>query len=534
MSRRRAPLLVVALLIVLAAALLAPLAAAQPAAPPLEATIYFVNPPANMTFVPGTPIKLVLVLKNVTNPPTPLLTIDGFSASDFWRQLYFSLEGVGTFGNTSADTKHTFVPFGTCHYRNSAIVPSIQVVPVEILASDFALQFVFDDVTTHFDLSRGGRYTVNARLSFFTYSAGDVINDCNIEFGNRSLLSIGAGNAGGRQQFDIVSNSLQFVIQPADSTPPATTVAPSVAPNAPGWNNADVTLAFNTTDNAGGSGVKSIALNLFGAQPGSQTITGASGSVAITTEGITTAFFNAEDNAGNKEPQQSLTVRIDKTPPVVSPPASVTVAATESGGARGSASAALAALLAGGTATDNLDPKPTRLAAQVNGANADNTTLFPTGTTTVTFRFQDVAGNVGTATATVTVTGGGGGQPAISGSIVGKGFRVGRLALYEIKFTNTGTATAKGVTLKSVTLKTLEGSGVVSYNTALSPRLPLALGDLTPGASRVVLVVLTVPKPVKRFSISEGGEFRDAAGKTQLFSVTQQITLPDRRPGDDD
>jgi len=532
-SRRGTPLLAVALLSVLAAALLPPAAGAQPAAP-LEATIYLVNPPANMTFVTGTPIKLVLTLKNVTNPPAPILTIDAFSATDFWRQLYFVLEGVGTFGNTSADAKHTFVPFGTCHYRNSAIVPSIQVVPVEVLAPDFALQFVFDDVRTHFDLSRGGRYTVNARLSFFTYSAGDVINDCNIEFGNRSLLSIGAGNAGGRQQFDIVSNSLQFVIQPADSTAPTTTVTPSVAPNAAGWNNGDVTLAFSATDNAGGSGVKNIAVNLFGAQPGSQTITGAGGSVAITTEGITTAFFNAEDNAGNKEPQQSLTVRVDKTPPVVSLPASVTVAATESGGARGSASPALAAFLTGGTATDNLDPKPTRLAAQVNGANADNTTLFPPGTTTVTFRFQDVAGNVGTATATVTVTGGGGGQAAISGSIVGKGFRVGRLALYEIKFTNTGTATAKGVTVKSFSFKTLEGSGVVSYNTALSPRLPLSLGDLSPGASRVVFVVLTVPRPVKRFSITEGGEFRDAAGKTQLFSVTQQVTLPDRRPGDDD
>src|SRR3989442_13468451 len=191
------------------------------------------------------------------------------------------------------------------------------------------------------------------------------------------MLTPGSGNAEGRQQFAIAQNSLQFVIQPADSTAPTTTVTPSVAPNAAGWNNGDVTLAFSATDNAGGSGVKNIAVNLFGAQPGSQTITGASGSVAITTEGITTAFFNAEDNAGNKEPQQSLTVRIDKTPPVVSPPASVTVAATESGGARGSASAALAALLAGGTATDNLDPKPTRLAAQVNGANPAHTPLFP-------------------------------------------------------------------------------------------------------------------------------------------------------------
>lgn len=93
----------------------------------------------------------------------------------------------------------------------------------------------------------------------------------------------------------------------------------------------------------------------------------------------------------------------DNEAPVVTPPASITIAATEALGARGTASPPLASFLAGGTAIDNADPAPTRLAPQVAGTNVDDTTLFGLGTTTVTFRFQDVAGNVGTATADVTV-----------------------------------------------------------------------------------------------------------------------------------
>lgn len=95
---------------------------------------------------------------------------------------------------------------------------------------------------------------------------------------------------------------------------------------------------------------------------------------------------------------------IDTTPPVVTAPAPITIEATEPSGATGSASAVLAAFLAGGSATDNVDPSPVRLTPQFNGADATNATLFPIGTSTVTFRFQDASTNVGTADSTVTVT----------------------------------------------------------------------------------------------------------------------------------
>ncbi len=101
----------------------------------------------------------------------------------------------------------------------------------------------------------------------------------------------------------------------------------------------------------------------------------------------------------------------DTTPPVVTPPPSIVVAATETLGARGNVSAALQTFLLGGTATDAVDPSSQRQPPQVNGANADDTTLFPVGPTTVTFRFRDASNNIGTATTLVIV------DPPIGGAV---------------------------------------------------------------------------------------------------------------------
>jgi hypothetical protein len=93
----------------------------------------------------------------------------------------------------------------------------------------------------------------------------------------------------------------------------------------------------------------------------------------------------------------------DVTPPVVQPPAPVTVIASEATGARGLAVPALSAFLEAGTAIDAVDPAPARLTPLVGGAPASDLTLFPIGTTAVTFRFRDASLNVGTAVASVTV-----------------------------------------------------------------------------------------------------------------------------------
>jgi hypothetical protein len=85
----------------------------------------------------------------------------------------------------------------------------------------------------------------------------------------------------------------------------------------------------------------------------------------------------------------------DTTPPVVTPPSPITVAAVDASGTPWS-DAAIAAFLAGATATDDVSGVLT----PTNDAPA----IFPLGLTTVVFSATDAAGNTGTASSTVTVT----------------------------------------------------------------------------------------------------------------------------------
>jgi hypothetical protein len=111
-----------------------------------------------------------------------------------------------------------------------------------------------------------------------------------------------------------------WVWGPEDTVPPTTTATPSPTPNANGWNNTDVTVALNATDNPGGSGVEQIQFALSGAQnTGLQTVAGSAASVVISAQGITTLTYFATDNAGNQEIAKTLIVRIDMTPPVIVP-----------------------------------------------------------------------------------------------------------------------------------------------------------------------------------------------------------------------
>ena len=102
-----------------------------------------------------------------------------------------------------------------------------------------------------------------------------------------------------------------------DVTPPVTTAQLSPLPNGAGWNNTNVTVTFAATDNTGGTGVKEIHFTLTGAQSGSNIVSGSSTSVVISAEGTTTVTFFGVDKAGNQEAPNTVTVRIDLTPPSV-------------------------------------------------------------------------------------------------------------------------------------------------------------------------------------------------------------------------
>jgi parallel beta-helix repeat protein len=101
-----------------------------------------------------------------------------------------------------------------------------------------------------------------------------------------------------------------------DRTAPLTAATSSPAANAAGWNTAGVTVTLNAADNAGASGIQSIQYWLTGAQQQNPTIV--TGPIAISAEGVTTINYAATDNAGNVESTKSLTVKIDKTSPLIS------------------------------------------------------------------------------------------------------------------------------------------------------------------------------------------------------------------------
>ena len=124
--------------------------------------------------------------------------------------------------------------------------------------------------------------------------------------------------------------------------------------------------------------------------------------VAITTDaptlfpvGDTVVTFTATDDAGNTATDTATVTVTDLTAPTTTVPADITVEGDTTGGAD-PAGTALAAFLAGATATDIVDSDVT--------ITTDAPTVFPVGATVVTFTATDDAGNTATDTATVTVT----------------------------------------------------------------------------------------------------------------------------------
>ena len=112
------------------------------------------------------------------------------------------------------------------------------------------------------------------------------------------------------------TDSASVTVTVEDTTPPVT-VASVAAANANGWYKTNVTFSLSASDSC--SVIASITYTLSGAQTGGSTDPGASTTAVISAEGTTTITFFATDVEGNVEVAQTLTVKIDKTDPVVTP-----------------------------------------------------------------------------------------------------------------------------------------------------------------------------------------------------------------------
>jgi subtilisin family serine protease len=110
-----------------------------------------------------------------------------------------------------------------------------------------------------------------------------------------------------------------------DKKPPVIRGIPSPEPNVHGWNNGDVTITLTAEDEQGGSGIAAIYYELSGQQVeigASRLQLSEGGRVAtyeliFSAEGVHQLEFWAEDNAGNESQHDTLTVKIDKVPPLV-------------------------------------------------------------------------------------------------------------------------------------------------------------------------------------------------------------------------
>jgi len=301
---------------------------------------------------------------------------------------------------------------------------------------------------------------------------------------------------------DIAGNReiAKTVLVQLDKTVPTASATSSPVPNAKGWNKTNVIVTFTGTDTASGIDFCTGQITLLGEGAGQS------------------ASGTCTDRTGNvSAPTAIIGINIDKTSPTVTPPLPATIPATEGGGARASGSQLLAAFLGGGSVTDALDASPLRLLPQVGGADVNPSTLFPLGTTTVTFRFRDAADNIGSAMATVTVVKG---QPSVGGTITGKGFDAAGKYYVDLQLKNTGTGKAENATVTQLSLRTLSGTGTVMLQ---APTLPISLGALEVNAATTVRIYLNRPPTVTRFSITENGTAQDETGTSYSFSIGQSV-----------
>ncbi len=105
---------------------------------------------------------------------------------------------------------------------------------------------------------------------------------------------------------------------PVDNIAP-TTGAIATPANLAGWNNTDIRIAFTANDpGTEASGIARIHVNLSGAQNDARQIEGGTGGITIDAEGVTHIVYFAVDKAGNSEAPRKLTVKVDKTPPLIS------------------------------------------------------------------------------------------------------------------------------------------------------------------------------------------------------------------------
>ncbi|KJR97701.1 MAG: hypothetical protein VR68_12340, partial [Peptococcaceae bacterium BRH_c4a] len=144
------------------------------------------------------------------------------------------------------------------------------------------------------------------------YDASDKLSGIDTLTPDTAVSTEGAGQTATGTAVDKAGNSAGFSVTGIniDKTSPVTTATPHRQPNKNGWYNAGVQVSLSASDNL--SGVAGIEYSLDGSS-----WTACTTAVTISDEGITDIYYRSADKADNAEKANKLTIRIDKTPPVI-------------------------------------------------------------------------------------------------------------------------------------------------------------------------------------------------------------------------
>ena len=151
------------------------------------------------------------------------------------------------------------------------------------------------------------------------WNAGDITASFTCVDGTSGIASCsppvtvtteGAGQNATGTAIDRAGNSTAVTVGGLniDKTAPTTAATPDRAPNANGWNNVPVKISLACADALAGCGVTSYRVDGAAWTPYANAI-------SITTEGVHTLQYRSTDRADNTEAVQTLTVRLDFTPP---------------------------------------------------------------------------------------------------------------------------------------------------------------------------------------------------------------------------